>query len=48
MFLRVSVTLKLASFNEEQRPNRRNAASHVVAAFLPHVARSGRSDAALR
>ena len=40
--------LKLASFKEDQRPNRCNAASHVGAAVLAHVARSGRLDAALR
>ena len=39
---------ELASFHEEQRPHRSNAASHVGAAILAHVARSGRSDAALR
>ena len=39
---------KLASFKEEQRPDCSNAASHVDAAVLAHVARSGRSDAALR
>ena len=38
--------LKLASFKEDQRPNRCNAASHVGAAVLAHVARSGRLAAA--
>ena len=40
--------IKLASFKEDQRPNRSNASGHVGAAVLVHVARSGRSDAALR
>ena len=40
--------LKLASFKEDQRPYRGNAASHVGAAVLVHVARSGRLDAALK
>ena len=40
--------LKLASFKEDQRPNCSNAAIHVGAAVLAHVARSGRLDAALR
>ena len=40
--------LKLTSFKEDQRPNRCNAASHVGAAVLAHVARSGRLYAALR
>ena len=40
--------LKLASFKGDQRPYRENAASHVGAAVLAHVARSGRSGAALR
>ena len=40
--------LQLASFKEEQPPYGSNAASHVGAAFFAHVARSGRSDAALR
>ena len=40
--------IKLASFEEEQRLDRSNAESHVGAAVLAHVARSGRSDAALR
>ena len=33
---------------EKQRPDRHDAASHVGAAVLAHVARSGRSDAAFR
>ena len=37
--------LKLASFKGNQRPHCSNAASHVGAAVLAHVARSGRSDA---
>ena len=37
----------MASFEEEQRPDRSNAASQVGAAVLAHLARSGRSDAAL-
>ena len=41
-------SFKLASFKEDQRPNRCNAASHVGAAVLVHVARSGQLDAALR
>ena len=32
----------------DQRPYRSSAANHVGAAVLAHVARSGRSDAALR
>ena len=40
--------IELASFKEEQRPYHSNAASHVGAAVLAHVARSGRLDAALR
>ena len=40
--------LELGSFKEDQRPYRSDAASHVGAAVLAHVARSGRSDAALR
>ena len=40
--------LKLASFKEEQLPYRSKAASHVGAAVLVHVARSGQSDAAHR
>ena len=39
---------KLASSKEEQRPDRSDAASHVGAAGLAHLARSVRSDAALR
>ena len=39
---------KLASFKEDQRPNRCNAASHMGAAVWSHVVRSGRLDAALR
>ena len=39
---------KLASFKEEKRPDRSNAAIHVGAAIFAHVARSGRLDAALR
>ena len=39
---------KLASFKEKQRPDGSDAASHVGAAVLAHVACSGRSDAALR
>ena len=39
---------KLASFKEKQRPDRSNAPSHVGAAVLAHVARSGQLDAALR
>ena len=42
------VHLKLASFKEEQPPYRSKAASHVGAAVLANVARSGRLDAALR
>ena len=38
----------MAAFKEEQRPDCSNAASHVITAVLAHVARSGRSDAALR
>ena len=44
-------TFKLASFKEEQRPDRFNAASHVGWALLfwpTCVARSGRSDTTLR
>ena len=40
--------LKLASFKVDQRPYRSNAVSHVGAAVLAHVARSGRLDAAFR
>ena len=40
-------SLNLASFKEEQRQDRSGAASHVGAAVLAHVARSGRSDATL-
>ena len=40
-------SLKLALFKEEQRSDRRNAANHVGAAVLAHVARSSRSDATL-
>ena len=43
-----TLTLKLASFKEDKRPNRSNAASHVGAAVLAHVARSVRLAAALR
>ena len=39
---------KLASFKEEQLPYHSQVASQVGAAVLAHVARSGRSDAALR
>ena len=38
----------MASSKEQQPPYRRNAASHVGAAVLAQVARSGRLDAALR
>ena len=37
-----------ASFKEEQLADRSDASSHVGAAVLAHVARNGRSDAALR
>ena len=40
--------IELASFKEDQRPNCCNAASHVGAAVLAHVARSGRLAAPLR
>ena len=43
-----NICLKLASFKGEQRPDRSNAARYVGAAVLAQVARSGRSDAALR
>ena len=39
---------KLASFKADQRPYRSLAATHVGAAVLAHVARSGQLDAALR
>ena len=39
---------KAGLFKEDQRPDRCKAASHVGAAVLAHVARSGRSDAAHR
>ena len=39
---------ELASFKEEQPPYCSNAASHMGAAVLAHVARSGRLDVALR
>ena len=38
----MAMGLKLASFKEEQLPYRGNDASHVGAAILAHVARSGR------
>ena len=38
----------MASSKEQQPPYRRNAASHVGAAVLAQVGRSGRLDAALR
>ena len=41
-------SLKLASFKEEQLPYHSEAACHVGAAVLVHVARSGQLDAALR
>ena len=44
----LSYRLKLASFKEEQLSYGSNAASHVGAAVLVHMARSGRSDAAHR
>ena len=40
--------LKLTLFKEEQPPYRSKAESHVGAAVLAHVARSGWLDAALR
>ena len=43
-----AISLKLASFTEDQRPNLCNAAGLVGAAILAHVARSGRLAAALR
>ena len=49
MLARVShFTVKLASFKEDQRSNCCNAASHVDAAVLVHLTRSGRLAAALR
>ena len=44
----LSIRLELASFKEEKPPYRSNAASHVGAAVLANMARSGRLDAALR
>ena len=38
----------MASFPKEQRPDRSDAASHVGAAVLAHVARSGQSEADFR
>ena len=43
-----SERIKLASFKEEQRSYCSNAASHVGAAVLAHVARSGLLDDVLR
>ena len=42
------MTVKLSSFKEEQLPCRSNAASHLGAAVLAHLVRSGRSEAALK
>ena len=39
---------QLASFKEGQRPDRSDAASHMDAAVWAQMARSDRSDAALR
>ena len=43
-----SERIKLASFKEEQRSDRSNAASHMSAAVFATVVRSGRSDPALK